>query len=39
VEKVVHLNEVFKTIFYSKVLELRKGIFLGGQSLKQIEII
>jgi hypothetical protein len=27
VEKVVHLNEVFKTVFYSKVLELGKGIF------------
>jgi hypothetical protein len=26
-EKVVHLFEIFKTIFYSKFLELRKILF------------
>jgi hypothetical protein len=37
-EKVVHLFEIFKTIFYLKILELMKDIFGPVQILKQFEL-
>jgi hypothetical protein len=38
-EKVVHLSEIFKTIFHFKFFGLRKGSLGAVKILKQFEIV